>query len=33
MGYYNSAVLEEKHTVESNFKSLGLDLQQIKTGK
>ncbi len=33
MGYYNSVVLEEKHTVESNFKALGLDLQKIKTGK
>ncbi len=33
MGYYNSKVLEEKHTVESNFKALGLDLNQIKNGK
>jgi thiosulfate dehydrogenase len=30
MGYYNSKVYEEKHTVESNFKSLGLDLKTIK---
>jgi len=33
MGYYNSKVLEEKHTVESNFKALGLDLNKIKNGK
>ncbi|MGM0518521.1 MAG: c-type cytochrome [Campylobacterota bacterium] len=33
MGYYNSKVLEEKHTVESNFKALGLDLNEIKNGK
>ncbi len=30
MGHYNSNVLEEKHTVESNFKAMGLDLQSIK---
>lgn len=30
MGYYNSVVLEEKHTVESNFKAFGLDLAKIK---
>lgn len=33
MGYYNSKVHEEKHSVESNFKAFGLDLQKIKTGK
>lgn len=33
MGYYNSKVLAEKHTVESNFKALGLDLNTIKNGK
>eukprot|EP01029_Cantina_marsupialis_P007135 TRINITY_DN178853_c0_g1_i1.p1 TRINITY_DN178853_c0_g1~~TRINITY_DN178853_c0_g1_i1.p1 ORF type:complete len:323 (-),score=53.55 TRINITY_DN178853_c0_g1_i1:79-1014(-) len=33
MGYYNSKVLEEKHTVASNFKILGLDLEEIKNGK
>ncbi|AXH10124.1 cytochrome C [Malaciobacter halophilus] len=33
MGYYNSKVLEEKHTVESNFKALGLNLEEIKNGK
>jgi len=33
MGHYNSKVLEEKHSVESNFKALGLDLQTIKNGK
>jgi len=32
MGYYNSKVLKEKDTVESNFKHLGLDLKKI-TGK
>lgn len=30
MGYYNSKVLEEKHTVETNFKEFGLDLKTIK---
>jgi len=30
MGYYNSKVLEEKHTVRSNFKSLGLDIDTIR---
>lgn len=30
MGYYNSNVSEEKHTVESNFKALGLDLKTIR---
>lgn len=33
MGYYNSKVYEEKHTVESNFRALGLDLNTIKNGK
>ena len=33
MGYYNSKVYEEKHSVESNFKALGLDLNTIKNGK
>lgn len=30
MGIYNSKVFEEKHTVESNFKALGLDLKTIR---
>ncbi len=29
MGYYNSKVLKEKDSVESNFKHLGLDLNVI----
>ncbi len=33
MGYYNSKVLEEKHSVESNFKAMGLDLNIIKNNK
>ncbi len=33
MGYYNSNVHEEHHSVESNFKAFGLDLEKIKTGK
>lgn len=33
MGYYNSIVLEEKHTVRSNFKSLGLDIDKIRGDK
>lgn len=33
MGHYNSKVFEEKHSVESNFKALGLDLNTIKNGK
>ncbi|MFA9374566.1 MAG: c-type cytochrome [Poseidonibacter sp.] len=33
MGYYNSKVLEEKHTVESNFKAFGLDLNKIRNDK
>ncbi len=30
MGHYNSIVLEEKHTVRSNFKALGLDIDEIR---
>ena len=30
MGYYNSKVLDEHHSVESNFKQFGLDLKKIK---
>jgi thiosulfate dehydrogenase len=30
MGHYNSKVFEEKHTVRSNFKSLGLDIDEIR---
>lgn len=30
MGYYNSNVNTEKHTVESNFKAFGLDLKKIR---
>ena len=30
MGYYNSKVLDEHHSVESNFKAFGLDLKKIK---
>lgn len=33
MGYYNSKVLEEKHTVRSNFKALGLDIDEIRGDK
>ena len=33
MGYYNSKVLEEKHTVRSNFKVLGLDIDEIRGDK
>lgn len=33
MGHYNSKVFEEKHTVESNFKAFGLDLNEIKNTK
>lgn len=33
MGHYNSKVFEEKHTVESNFKAFGLDLNEIKGNK
>jgi len=30
MGYYNSNVLKEKHSVRSNFKALGLDIDSIR---
>jgi len=30
MGYYNSNVLSEKHSVRSNFKALGLDIDVIR---
>lgn len=30
MGYYNSKVLEEKHTVRSNFAKWGLDIDEIR---
>ncbi len=30
MGYYNSKVLEEKHSVRSNFKAFGLDIDKIR---
>ncbi len=30
MGYYNSNVLNEKHSVRSNFKKLGLDVDVIR---
>jgi len=30
MGYYNSNVLSEKHSVRSNFKELGLDIDAIR---
>ncbi len=33
MGYYNSKVLEEKHTVRSNFKAFGLDVDAIRGDK
>ncbi len=33
MGYYNSKVLEEKHSVRSNFKALGLDIDKIRGDK
>jgi len=32
-GYYNSKVLEEKHSVRSNFKALGLDVDTIRGDK
>ncbi len=32
-GYYNSKVLEEKHSVKSNFKAFGLDLDAIRGDK
>ncbi|NOX15437.1 MAG: hypothetical protein GXP61_05355 [Epsilonproteobacteria bacterium] len=30
MGYYNSNVLKEKHSVRSNFKAMGLDIDKIR---
>jgi thiosulfate dehydrogenase len=33
MGYYNSNVHEEKHSVRSNFKALGLDIDKIRGDK
>ena len=33
MGYYNSKVLKEKHSVRSNFKALGLDVDVIRGDK
>ncbi len=30
MGYYNSKVLEERHSVRSNFKAFGLDIDTIR---
>ncbi len=33
MGYYNSNVLKEKHSVRSNFKALGLDIDVIRGDK
>ncbi|RXJ87376.1 c-type cytochrome [Arcobacter sp. CECT 8985] len=33
MGHYNSKVHKETHSVASNFKAFGLDLEKIKTGK
>ncbi len=30
MGYYNSAVLDEKHSVKSNYKAFGLDVNEIR---
>ena len=33
MGHYNSKVLEEKHTVRSNFKALNLDIDEIRGDK
>ena len=33
MGYYNSNVLKERHTVRSNFKALGLDIDEIRGDK
>ncbi|HIP12892.1 MAG TPA: c-type cytochrome [Sulfurospirillum arcachonense] len=33
MGYYNSNVLKEKHTVRSNFKALGLNVDVIRGDK
>ncbi len=33
MGYYNSKVLKEKHSVKKNFKALGLDIDEIRGDK
>jgi len=33
MGYYNSKVHEEKHSVRSNFKAMGLDVDAIRGDK
>jgi len=33
MGYYNSKVLQEKHSVRSNFKQFGLDVDAIRGDK
>ena len=33
MGYYNSKVLKEKHSVRSNFKAFGLDIDKIRGDK
>lgn len=33
MGYYNSKVLEEKHSVKSNYKQFGLDVDVIRGDK
>ncbi len=33
MGYYNSKVHEEKHSVRSNFKQFGLDIDEIRGDK
>jgi len=33
MGYYNSKVLEERHSVRSNFKAFGLDINEIRGDK
>lgn len=30
MGFYNSKVLEEKHTVRSNFENFGLNIDEIR---
>ena len=33
MGYYNSKVLEETHSVRSNFKAFGLNIDTIRGDK
>lgn len=33
MGHYNSKVLEEKHSVRSNFAAIGLDIDEIRGDK